>query len=433
MKMYFLLLLPFIAVSLQFASTWIDPVIKQKIINRSEETISVIVLMKDTAELKDRKLVARKLSDFASNYLTNEFEGQKGSVLWNINGLHLYLNIADVQTLSQHQEVRSIIYDEEITIDDTYAESEDELQAKITWGITKIDVQRVWSSLGITGDNIRVGVLDTGYSDHPALRNRVVADRSFTFGAKYGPTDGHGHGTHCAGTIGGTTVDGKVIGVAPGVDFVIGRIFNNKGKGGLSTMLKGMQWMADPDEDPSTRDYPALVSNSWGVSWEQPNRIEPLLRAVQTWTQLGIVPVFAAGNAGPKPQTIIKPAAFNESITVGSTDSQDRIARFSSQGPGNYLGNKTQKPDLTAPGVSVYSSDLNGKYIYRSGTSMATPHVAGIIALMLEANPTLSIEQVREILIDSTIDLGKSGYDYAFGAGRIDAYKAVSKALQSLK
>jgi len=423
-----------VATSSQFAATWIDPVIKQKIINRSEETMSVIVLMKDSTKVNDLEITKSKLNDFASKYLNNESEDHKGTVLWNVNGLHIYLKVSDVRTLAEHEEVGSIIYDQEIKLDPTYpSESKDETLNKVTWGITKIDVQRVWNSLGITGNNIRVGVLDTGYSDHPALQNRVVADRSFTFGDKYGPTDGHGHGTHCAGTIGGTTVDGKVIGVAPEVNFVIGRIFNNKGKGGLSTMLKGMQWMADPDEDPSTRDYPALVSNSWGVAWQEPNKIEPLLRAVQTWTQLGIVPVFAAGNAGPNPQTIIIPAAFNESITVGSTDPQDRIARFSSQGPGSYLGNKTQKPDLSAPGVSVYSSDLKGKYIYRSGTSMATPHVAGVIALMLQANPNLSIEQIRNILQNSSLDLGESGYDYAFGSGRLNAYKAVSKALQSLR
>ena len=91
---------------------------------------------------------------------------------------------------------------------------------------------------------------------------------------------------------------------------------------------------------------------------DRKKRIEPLRRAVMTWKNIGIVPLFAAGNNGPKPMTILKPAVFEDSITIGSTDGDDKIARFSSQGPGVYFGRKTEKPDLTAPGVSVYSSDL---------------------------------------------------------------------------
>ena len=421
------------------ADAWIDPIIKQKIINQSDDELSVIVLLEALPSPfvgesdQYRQMSETRIASVLDTLDLPEITLEKGTILWVINGAHLHLKRDQLLRLSQNEEVDSIIYDSEISLDFIETDQQENTFQRVTWGIKKINVQRVWSELGLTGKNVKVGVLDTGYSDHPALRNRVVADRSFIHGKKFGPTDGHGHGTHCAGTIGGTTVDGKVIGVAQGVDFVIGRIFNNKGRGSLSLMLKGMQWMADPDEDPTTKDYPAVVSNSWGVPWTEENKIEPLRRAVMTWKNIGIVPLFAAGNNGPKPMTILKPAVFEDSITIGSTDGDDKIARFSSQGPGFYFGRKTEKPDITAPGVSVYSSDLKGKYSFKSGTSMATPHVAGIIAIMLEANPTLSISQIREILKNSTIDLGKSGYDYAFGAGRIDAYKAAVKALQSIR
>tara|TARA_Y100000589_G_scaffold245297_1_gene233003 strand:- start:11467 stop:12789 length:1323 start_codon:yes stop_codon:yes gene_type:complete len=420
------------------ADVWIDPIIKQNIINKGAEELSVIVLLKGapsplvSSSLEERRLSKSRILRVLSNLGLSEAELRRATILWSVNGVHIYLNSDQIVQLAKTKELQAIIYDFEISLDIPKSFEPDIRDQKITWGIKKINLIKVWNELKLTGKNVKVGVLDTGYSDHPALRNRVVADRSFTFGQKFGPTDGHGHGTHCAGTIGGTTVDGKVIGVAQGVDFVIGRIFNNKGKGSLSLMLKGMQWIADPDENPATKDYPAVVSNSWGTAWKNQNKIEALLRAVQTWKNVGIIPVFAAGNSGPRPQTILIPGVFDESITIGSTDRSDRIARFSSQGPGVYLGNKTDKPDLTAPGVSVYSADLNGKYTYRSGTSMATPHITGIIAIMLEANPNLDTEQVRKILKESSIDLGDSGYDYAFGSGRIDAYNAAIKALQSL-
>ena len=421
-----------------YAAAWIDPVIKQNIINKSDEKLSVIILLKGlpsasiTNSISQRESFENRILSVLSSVELSERNLEKGTILWAINGAHVHLKTNQLLKISENQEVDSIIYDSEVSLDFSETIQDENTFQRVTWGIKKINAQKVWTELKLTGKNVKVGVLDTGYSDHPALRNRVIADRSFTFGQKFGPTDGHGHGTHCAGTIGGTTVDGNVIGVAQDVDFIIGRIFNNKGKGSLSLMLKGMQWMADPDENPSTNDYPAVVSNSWGTAWTQEKKIEPLLRAVKTWKNIGIIPVFAAGNNGPRPQTIVKPAAFEESITIGSTDNNDKIARFSSQGPGVYFGSKAEKPDLTAPGVAVYSSDLYGKYKYRSGTSMATPHVAGIIAIMLEANPNLTTEQVRQILKESSIDLGVNGYDYAFGAGRIDAYKAAIKAIQSV-
>ena len=427
----------FVASSSIFAQAWIDPVLKQRIITQSTEKISVIVLLKESdtssrSAKQSRSNLADSSLDIISRAGIQTTRLSKESILWSVNGLHLILNWEEILNLSRIKEIKSIIYDQEVSLALPIIQPTDENTSSITWGLEMIGASKVWNELKLTGKNVKVGVLDTGYSDHPALKGKIAGSKNFIWGQGAGPNDGHGHGTHCAGTIGGLPVNGKTIGVAPGVNFMIGRIFNNKGKGSLSLMLKGMQWMADPDENPDTNDFPAVVSNSWGVPWANPKKVEPLLRAVQTWRAIGIVPLFAAGNNGPNAHTILKPAAFNESLTVGATDSKDRIARFSSRGPGNYLGISSDKPDLSAPGASVYSSDLHGKYSYKSGTSMATPHVAGVIALMLEANPGLSVDEIQEILKSSSLDLGDAGYDYQFGWGRVNAYKAALGALQSL-
>lgn len=423
-----------------YSTAWIDPLIKKEILNDSGEYFSVIVLLEDIpaglnrASRKNRDELYRRVSLILNQAGLNDASFLEENLLWVSQGFHMVVNTAEMKALASHDEVKSLIYDSEISLDiptqnTTWGPTEGP-----TWGLVTLEIPRVWEELNLRGRGVRVGILDTGYSDHPALRNRIEASRTFVWGKDDGkPNDGHGHGTHCLGTIGGSEVGGRQIGVAPEVSFLVGRIFNSKGKGGLSGMLKGMQWMADPDNNPATQDQPAVVSNSWGVHWKDPRRTEALHRAVKTWKDQHIIPVFAAGNSGYRPATILKPAVFEESITIGATDSEDRIARFSSRGPGRYLDRETRKPDVAAPGVSVYSSDLNGKYSYKSGTSMAAPHVVGIIALMLEANPNLSAEDVRAILRNSTLDLGQSGYDYAYGWGRINGFEAAQRAAQNLR
>lgn len=422
------------------SDTWIDPLLKQEILDQSDEYHSVVVLLQD---LKDgQKASSRDSRDrLRRSVLTilqksgfNPASFLDSNLLWISNGFHVVANTEEIRAIAKNSQVKSIIFDSEVRLDLPTQKTFWGAVSGPTWGLKKLSIPRVWEELNLTGKGVRVGILDTGYSKHPALDGRIEISRSFTWGKDDGkPNDGHGHGTHCLGTIGGSVVEGRQIGVAPGVRYLVGKIFNNKGVGGLSGILKGMQWMADPDQNPNTQDQPALVSNSWGVSWKEPHRIEALHRAVKTWKEQGIVPVFAAGNNGYRPATILLPAAFEESISVGATDSEDRVASFSSRGPGRYMDHESGKPDVTAPGVSVYSSDADprkGKYSYRTGTSMAAPHVAGIIALMLEANPRLTTEEIRSILGKAAVDLGERGYDFAYGWGRVDGFEAVREALE---
>jgi len=153
--------------------------------------------------------------------------------------------------------------------------------------------------------------------------------------------------------------------------------------------------------------------------------------AVNNIVDSGVVVVIAAGNDGELGlRTISSPGSAIKAITVGATDYRmDYIAPFSSRGPVGYGANETVKPDVVAPGVSIMSTSHYGGYVYMSGTSMATPHVAGTVALMLQANSSLTPADVKRILKETSFDLGKEGEDNSYGAGRINAYRAVSSVI----
>ncbi|MBT3524815.1 MAG: S8 family serine peptidase [Bdellovibrionales bacterium] len=270
-----------------------------------------------------------------------------------------------------------------------------------------------------------MGILDSGIDlEHPDLANKVIATQDLI--TNYPPNesnDGHGHGTHCAGTIVGGAASGQAIGVAPGAQLIVGKIVDDGGSSEFAAILRGMQWIADPDGDPATPDHPHLISNSWGV-----HSGLGLLEAVNSWLVLGITPIFAAGNRGSNPGTVWAPAQFPDLLAVGAVNSLDQIARFSSRGPVIHLGESYIKPDITAAGVDVLSSSLGGGYLHRSGTSMAAPHVAGVVALMMAANPHLTPFEILTIVRRSAIDLGVKGVDNSYGAGRVDAFDAVRLA-----
>jgi subtilisin family serine protease len=270
-----------------------------------------------------------------------------------------------------------------------------------------------------------VGHLDTGvFGEHPALAGKILAFKDFTPEAKPEAFDGQGHGSHTAGTI----VGGEGVGVAPAARLIVARVFDTKGGTTTEILLSAMQWVVDPDGNPETKDGPRLVSNSWGsnnstdkVFWD----------VVQSWVDLDILPVFAAGNNGMWGGKVGTPAAFPHSWAVAATTSSDSLAYFSSQGPVAWDGSPLMKPDIAAPGDRIVSCSHNGGMVSNSGTSMACPGVAGVAALMYQADPALTIEQIRLISEETAKDLGTVGKDGKFGSGLIDAYAAVARVLEN--
>jgi hypothetical protein len=363
----------------------------------------------------------------------NPMERVEITSLWINNTIILKTRMSMVEKLAKREDLESIIADKTLYLEEPQegGSRETDVDSKFTYGLIKLGIPEVRRLYKLTGKGVTVGLLDSGYADHPDISGRVILARDFVSEKPPNlPNDGHGHGTHCLGTIGGRDHSGKSIGVAPDVKFIVGKIFRDNASTEISKQLEAMQWIADPDGDPDTQDQPRIVSNSWG--WKLKKLSDPGLYqdAVKTWREMGIVPVFSAGNSGPYSGTIGVPGGFVESNAIGATDSSDQVASFSSRGIMKWQGVSYLKPNVSAPGVNVYSAKHTGGYVEMSGTSMAAPHVAGVFALMVQAFPELSVAGLEEILSSTALDLGEEGPDFSFGYGRVNALAAVEEVFQ---
>jgi hypothetical protein len=344
--------------------------------------------------------------------------------LWIENSVIITAKLSFIRGLLNYDEIQSVELDGEIMLFDPIEIKATEVDSRdSTYGLKVMQVQKVWEEMGIDGKGVVIGIMDTGVdSNHPSFGGRILQTKDFISDyADNVANDGQGHGSHCAGTIlGGKDSKGRSIGVAPSAKLVMAKIFSDKGKTTNSAIFEAMQWMADPDGNPDTEDFPRVISNSWGGLMDDRHQ-----EAIDTWEELGIIPIFAAGNSGPTPGTVSAPGGYKNVIAIGATDGSDEIANFSSRGPVDYQGETYIKPDVSAPGVKVYSVKNGGGFKALSGTSMATPHTAGVVGLMLQEDPHLSLEETREILSASAVDLGQPGKDNDFGEGRIDAFEAL--------
>lgn len=341
----------------------------------------------------------------------------------------------------------------------------------IEWNITKVHAPDVWAA-GYTGQGAVVAGQDTGYQwDHPALKgkyrgwNGTSADHDYNWhdaihagGSSCGadspvPCDDNDHGTHTMGTMVGDDGAGNQIGMAPGAKW-IGCRNMNAGVGTPATYSECYQWFIAPTRvdgsDPRPDLAPDVINNSWGCPPSEgctdPN---VLLTVVQNVRAAGIVTVHSAGNSGSACSTVSDPAAiYDESFTVGATSNTDNIASFSSRGPVTVDGSGRRKPDVSAPGVGIRSSVRGGGYEGGwSGTSMAGPHVAGEVALLISAYPWLAgdVDELETVIEQSALDRTTTqgcGGDSStavpnnvYGWGRIDAgdaYVAACAMLSSI-
>lgn len=359
--------------------------------------------------------------------------------LWINNSIVASINQNALEAIEARDDVKRVQLDEIIKVPEVTVESAPQLPE---WGLEKINAPQVWGEYGVNGEGIVVGIMDTGVdATHEALKHNYRGrDGSHEYswidlsGEGYEtPTDGNGHGTHVAGTsVGGG--EGEPIGVAPGAEWIAAKIFNDGGSTTTSAIHEAFQWFIAPGGDPSKA--PHVVNNSWGNS--NTYNLE-FYEDVQAWVSAGIFPLFAAGNDGPGSQTIGSPGSFIESFAIGATDRFDQIASFSSRGPVYWENENGEmvshiKPDISAPGHEIYSAwptQLSeGPYHTISGTSMATPHVAGAIALLLSANPDLSIDQVADLLENTARVEDHMGElpNTLYGSGIVNIYQAVTEA-----
>ncbi|WP_292390592.1 S8 family serine peptidase, partial [Methanosarcina sp. UBA5] len=202
-------------------------------------------------------------------------------------------------------------------------------------------------------------------------------------------------------------------GVAPGTNLIGAKVLDAYGSGYLSNCILGFEW--------AVNNGARIISFSAGSTVHDP----AFTTTINNVVAAGVLPVIAAGNSGPGSSTICCPGDEFNSCTVGATDSSDAIAYFSSRGPVTLDGQTYVKPDVSAPGVSITSTFPGGGYETWDGTSMATPHVSGTAALILQNNPAMKPADVQKALESTAVDLGSAGKDNDYGSGRIDALKVI--------
>jgi subtilisin family serine protease len=325
----------------------------------------------------------------------------------------------------------------------------------VEWNIARIGAPRVWSAFGRRGEGVVVANIDTGVAfRHPALvdryRGRSVSNGVEVFDHNYNwfdpsrvcgnpsvePCDNNGHGTHTMGTMVGDT-DTDHIGVAPGATWIAAKGCESNSCSDTALLAAG-QWVVAPTDltgaNPRPDRAPDIVNNSWGGAGGDTFYEE----IVRRWVDVGIFPVFANGNAGPSCGSADSPGDNPEAYAVGAFDADGAIAGFSGRGASALDGG--DKPNISAPGVSVRSSIPGtfapGDYASYSGTSMATPHVAGTVALMWSAAPALAgdVATTRALLDRTAGDVvdftcgGTAGDNNVWGEGMLDAYSAVAMA-----
>ena len=289
-------------------------------------------------------------------------------------------------------------------------------EGELMWGVDRIDAELVWDLT--TGSGIDVAVLDTGIdSNHPDLG--TINQGPDFINDDDDPEDDNGHGTHCAGIIMAASNDEGVVGVAHGVNIWAVKVLDSGGSGYYWQIIAGIDWAVDNDIEVISM---SLSGSSTSTAMEA---------ACDAAEAAGVVIVCAAGNTGKKStrfNNVQYPALYDSTIAVGATDSSDKRPRFSATGTGL---------DIVAPGVDIWSTFNDGKYRKYQGTSMACPHVAGTVALMLtqtipsaydDGDGAWSPAEVLDCLISTADNLGKAGWDSAFGWGIVDTEEAVTGA-----
>jgi subtilisin family serine protease len=309
--------------------------------------------------------------------------------------------------------------------------------------------------LGYTGRGVNIAILDTGVDDrHESLLNKYIMgyDCTLRVPRETNPDDEDGHGTHCAGIAMGTGgEDGQYIGIAPNAKLIDVKVLNDIGLTPGDQIIMGMEWCINQKDE---YDIDILSTSIGEFFTGNDDGSGTHANLVDTASEAGLVVVVAAGNDGPNNNGFSSLAAADGAITVGSVDEQettdrddDEISSFSNRGPraddGDGEGLDELKPDIVAPGEDIMSAlhsetqvGLITGYQQMSGTSMACPHVAGAVALLLEANPNLTPAEIKQILQETAEPRGHASYadvnpvyNINYGWGIVDAFEAVRKVI----
>ncbi len=300
------------------------------------------------------------------------------------------------------------------------------LSVNLTKSVTQIRADIVRDSLGYTGKNVVVGILDTGIDyRHPALGGgfgpgyKVFGGYDFVNNDN-DPMDDRGHGTHVAGIV---AADGdSIVGVAPGVKLLAVKVMDASGEGYISDIIKGMEYCIDPDGNINTDDGVDILNMSFGEYTESPNPLDSIVSYID---KSGVLCVASAGNRWDE-ATIGTPGTAPEALTVGACNRNFSKSYFSSEGPDPI--HERLKPEIVAPGTYIRSTVLGGRYEKHYGTSMAAPHVSGVAALVKEKNPTILPSDLKSIIVNNAQEI-PGEKTYAVGNGCVNALRSIQDSL----
>jgi len=325
----------------------------------------------------------------------------------------------------------------------------DEVRIVLEESVNQISADELWEFLdgegiSVRGQGITIGIIDTGVDyTHPDLGGcfgsgcKVIGGFDF-INNDDDPMDDHGHGTHVAATAAG---NGVLLGVAPEANIVAYKVLSAGGSGSSSGIIDAIERSVDPNQDGNFDDHLDVISLSLGGGGDPD---DPMSQAIDNAVDAGIVAVIAAGNSGPSSGTIGSPGTSRKAITIGAVSKCDIIADFSSRGPVSWSGGILLKPDLMAPGVSICAAQwedawassqcIDTEHTAISGTSMATPHVSGAAALLIQAHPEWTPDVIKSVLMATSFNIGLGVLDQ--GAGRMHVGNAnnaeISTSPQSL-
>lgn len=482
-KLLFLFLAMLLSVC-GFAQAIIDPLLSEEMTRRNDdEPIKVVVIMKsqyDRAQLNRsaayyttraarREFVVNELKNFAAasqydlRHSLAEMERNgmvsEPTVLWMANALYFTANKAAIQDLARRNDIELIGYAiERNWIPDGEESQPADATREITQNVTQVHANQVWE-LGYTGEGVVVAVIDTGVN----YNHLDLADHLWDGGSEFpnhgydvinhdnDPMDDHGHGSHCSGTVCGDGKSGSQTGMAPDATLMCVKCIDSDGSGGAQSISEGIQWAVEHGCD--------MFSMSLGIANSSVTERTLLRNTCVAALDAGVVAAIAAGNEGnsqnqyPIPNNVRVPGScpppymddiqgenpgdLSCSVCVGAVDYNDAAAYFSSHGPVTWTNTSFAdypynpgigliRPDVCAPGVDIKSLNYatNNGYTTMSGTSMATPCVAGCMALMLSKDIDLMPADVCRILEETALPLA-SGKSNVYGFGRVDVLAAV--------
>jgi subtilisin family serine protease len=379
--------------------------------------------------------------------LKSEGKIESYQMLWIANMFIVKATNDGIRTLAARNELADLYFSypiENIAPVDV-RESDQSLIASHEMGLTRIHAPEAWA-LGFTGAGRVVSNIDTGVDGtHPALRDRWRGTHGGTpENSWYDPYDTHWtqpqdsgqHGTHTMGTICGRSPAGDTIGVAIDAQWIASASIDRGGgiSRTISDAILSFQWIADPDGDPNTQDNPDACGNSWGIpdGAGYPDCDESFWQVIDNAEAAGTAVIFSAGNEStsglrsPADRATTLYNCFSVGAVDGATPALP-LAYFSSQGPTECAsGELSIKPEVVAPGVNIRSAMPGGGYQFMDGTSMASPHVTGAVAVIRQVNPNLDVDAIKEILMNTATPLPTptSPENNQYGHGNINLYEA---------